>query len=149
MNTSNRSGIFSLIIMLISFNAAGQLNPPAKKKVLSNPVVLGQPATKNLSLMYELQTHYSGPARFPGTINPGNSKTNSSPAHSIRFMYNRNVVMKPKLYMSVAAGYWFSSFNVTNAGNNPFASLLAQSRFHSINVSTNIFKPLNNKNFLE
>ena len=50
--------------------------------------------------------------------------------------------------MSFSAGYWFSGFNVTNRSNNSFARMLGQSRFHSLNASSNIFKPLNEKNFL-
>lgn len=118
-----------------------------KKKTYCNPLVSGQPSTKRLSLQFELQPVHKGPTRFPQVSLPVYT-TNSSPAQSIRLTYNKNLVMKPKLYMTFAASYWYSSFNVTNANNNSFSRLLDQSRFHSLSLSSNIFKPLNSKNFL-
>jgi Domain of unknown function (DUF6268) len=125
----------------------GQAKPSVKKKVYCNPLVAGQPSTKRLSLVYELQPVHSGATIFQPRI-PVEYTTNSSAVHSIRFSYNKNLVMKPRLYMTFSAGYWFSSFNVTNNRNNSFATLLGQSRFHSVTASTNIFRPLNHKNFL-
>ena len=136
-----------LVILLFSNTLLGQTKPAVKKKNYCNPLVIGQPSTKRLSVVYEIQPTHSGATNF--TSAPLTTyTTTSSPAHSIRLIYNKILFTKPKLYMSFSAGYWFSSFNVTNRSNNSFARMLGQSRFHSLNASSNIFKPLNEKNFL-
>jgi len=139
----------STVILLHTAGAMAQTKPAApKKKTYCNPLVSGQPSTKRLSLQLELQPVHKGPTIFPLSQSLPAYHTSSSPAQSIRLTYNKNLVTKPKLYITFAAAYWFSSFNVTNAGNNSFARLLDRSRFHSLSVSSNIFKPLNDKNFL-
>lgn len=149
MNTILRNGLLCITTFLLSQGLLAQTKQPAqKKKAFCNPLVAGQPSTKLLSLQYEMQPVHSGPTKFPLSLSPTEYTTNSSPAHNIRLNYSKNIVVKPKLYMSIAAGYWFSSFNVTNARNNAFANMLSQSRFHSITASSNIFKPLNEKNFI-
>ncbi|MCX6316473.1 MAG: DUF6268 family outer membrane beta-barrel protein [Bacteroidetes bacterium] len=95
-----------------------------------------------------MQPRYGASTGFPSLPAPVSYTTNINLAHSIRIGYAKNLVVKPKLYMSFSAGYWFSSFNVINPDNNSFSQILSQSRFHSVSASTNIFKPLNNKNFL-
>lgn len=138
----------SAAILVHTAGALAQTKPAApKKKTYCNPLVSGQPSTKRLSLQLELQPVHKGATLFQG-IQPLPVFNTSSPAQSIRLTYNKNLVTKPKLYMTFAASYWFSSINVTNAGNNSFARLLDNSRFHSLSVSSNIFKPLNGKNFL-
>jgi len=139
----------STAILVHTAGAMAQPKPAApKKKTYCNPLVSGQPSTKRLSLQMELQPVHKGPTSFPQSPSLPEYNTSSSPAQSIRLTYNKNLVTKPKMYMTFAASYWFSSFNVTNAGNNSFARLLDRSRFHSLSVSSNIFKPLNGKNFL-
>lgn len=138
--------VAAVLLHIIAVKA--QTKPAApKKKTYCNPLVSGQPSTKRLSLQLELQPYHKGPTEFPQLSLPVYA-THSSPAQSIRLTYNKNLVTKPKLYMTFAASYWYSSFNVTNANNNSFARLLDRSRFHSLSVSSNIFKPLNGKNFL-
>lgn len=140
--------LFSAVLFVHTAGAQAQTKPAApKKKTFCNPLVSGQPSTKRLSLQLELQPVHKGPTEFPQLSLPVYA-TNSSPAQSVRLTYNKNLVTKPKLYMTFAASYWFSSFNVTNANNNSFARLLDRSRFHSLSLSSNIFKPLNGKNFL-
>ncbi len=148
MSTDFRKGLLCLLAVFWGACLLGQAQRAAKKKNYCNPLVAGQPSTKTLTLQYEMQPIHSGPTRFPLSLSPVEYTTNSSPAHSIRLNFNRNIVVKPKLYMSISAGYWFSSFNVTNTNNNSFAKMLQQSRFHSITASSNIFKPLNEKNFI-
>lgn len=139
----------SAAFLVHTAGAMAQTKPAApKKKTYCNPLVSGQPSTKRLSLQMELQPVHKGPTLFQGIQPLPLFNTNSSPAQNIRLSYNKNLVTKPKLYMTFAASYWFSSFNVTNAGNNSFARLLDNSRFHSLSVSSNIFKPINGKNFL-
>jgi Domain of unknown function (DUF6268) len=148
MSINLRKGLLCLLAIFSGASLLGQAQPAAKKKAYCNPLVAGQPSTKTLSLLYEIQPVHSGPTKFPLSLLPVEYTTNSSPAHSIRLNFTRNIVVKPKLYMSISAGYWFSSFNVTNANNNQFATMLQQSRFHSITAGSNIFKPLNEKNFI-
>jgi hypothetical protein len=118
-----------------------------KKKAYCNPLVAGQPATKRLSLVYEMQTTFTGTTYILTSSTIANSTT-VNPTHSIRLQYNKTLVTKPNFYMTFAAGYWYSSFNVSNAGNNSFSRMLSQSRFHSITASSNMFKALNAKNFM-
>lgn len=148
MNFFRYNSLFSLIFVFISNCILAQTTPAVKKKNYCNLLVVGQPSTKRLSLVYELQPIHSGPSKFPLSMLPVVYTSNSNPAHSIRLNYNKTLITKPKLYMTFSAGYWFSSFNVTNASNNSFAKMLGQSRFHSLTASSNIFKPLNEKNFL-
>ncbi len=137
----------TLLLLAIKF-AYTQPVVPASKKTYCNPIVSGQPVLKRLSLSYEMQPRYAASTRFPNSQLPVEYTTNINLAHTIRVGYAKNIVVKPTLYMSFSAGYWFSSFNVTSPDNNSFSKLLSQSRFHSITASTNIFKPLNNKNYL-
>ena len=144
---------FALLCLLLLFGfgqiSFGQTPSAAKKKkTYCNPLVAGQPTTKRLSLIYELQPMHSGPTNFRQSIVPVRPTTESSPVHSIRLQYNQTLITKPKLYMTFMAGYWLSSFNVAGTSNNAFASMLDNSPFHSLMISSNLFKPLNDKNFL-
>ncbi len=148
MNIYRLNILLCLLFLFFSFVVWGQAKPTVKNKKYCNPLVAGQPSTKRLSLVYEVQPTHSGPTTFPLSGTPVEYTTNSNPTQSIRLIYNKTLVTKPKLYITFSGAYWFSSFNVTNASNNSFAKVLGQSRFHSISASSNIFKPLNEKNFL-
>ncbi len=148
MNIYRLNIFLCLIFFFFSNGVWSQTKPTVKNKKYCNPLVAGQPSTKRLSLVYEVQPTHSGPTKFPLSPTPVEYTTNSSPTQSIRLIYNKTLVTKPKLYITFSGAYWFSSFNVTNASNNSFAKMLGQSRFHSISASSNIFKPLNEKNFL-
>lgn len=130
-----------------SYEVSAQSSLP-KKKAYCNPLVAGQPSTKRLSLVYEAQPVFSASTKFTQNVLPVSYTTNINMAHSLRLNYSKTLVSKPKLYMSFTAGYWFSTFNITERENNSFARLLSQRNFHSITASANIFKPLNEKNFL-
>ena len=59
-------------------------------------------------------------------------------------------MVKPNGYISVDVGYATTSFNnVSNssANPNPKPSIFNNVLFHSVNASTTIFKPLNDKHF--
>lgn len=137
-----------LFVACFVFNALLAQPKKATRKTYCNPLVAGQPTTKRLSLIYEVQPAFHAPAKFFNSALPVESSTNIDLAHSVRLGYARNLVMKPKFYMSFSAGYWFSAFSVSNPENNSFARLLSQRYFHSFTASTNIFKPLNSKNFI-
>jgi hypothetical protein len=139
--------IMALSVVACTVYGYGQ-QPAKKKKIFCNPIVIGQPATKRLSLTYEVQPAFGADTRFPGGIGGVPYTTNIGAAHSVRLGYSKTLLTKPNLYMSFNAGYWFSSFNVENPENNSFARLLSQRYFHSVTASSNIFKPLNKKNFL-
>ncbi|MFM2138361.1 MAG: hypothetical protein RJA57_668 [Bacteroidota bacterium] len=119
-----------------------------KKKPLCNPLVMGQPATKRLSLIYEMQPSYAIATRFESGSPATPAPVSVDAAQSLRLTYSKNLVMKPKLYMSFTAGYWHSRFQVANPGSQSFARLLSQRIFHAFTASTNLFKPLNSENFL-
>lgn len=136
-----------LLILSVFINSLHAQQKPAKK-TYCNPLVAGQPSTKRLSLVYEIQPAINTPTKFTNSALPVEYTTDISMAHSLRLGYAKNLVMKPKFYMSFSAGYWFSSFSIKNPENNSFARLLSQRYFHSFTASTNIFKPLNSKNFL-
>ena len=137
-----------LFCQVVSFSIMGQVKPTPKKKIYCNPLVAGQPTTKRLSMIYELQPMYSGNAKFPLATAPTDIPIEASPVHSVRLQYNQTLVAKQKLYVSFMAGYWLSSFNVTGNTNNTFANILGSDPFHSLMISSNLFKPLNEKNFL-
>lgn len=121
-------------------------NSAAKKKSYCNPLVLGQAPTKRLSLVYEYQSGFDIPGQFQSGNQTAMSTVNA--VHNLRLQYSKNLVMKPKFYMSFNAGYWFTSYNVADPVTNPFARLLSQRFFHGFSASSNMFKPLNSKNFI-
>lgn len=144
-----RTIFMGAVCLLFTTGAMAQTKPAApKKKFYSSPLVFGQPSTKRLSLQLELQPVHKGPTSFPMASNTAAYSTSSKPAQSIRLTYNKNLITKPKLYLTFSAAYWYSSFRVTNVSNNSFARLLDESSFHSLSASSNLFKPLNDKNFL-
>lgn len=148
MTQCKRILLLFICLGLISTPLKSQVKPSPKKKIYCNPLVAGQPTTKRLSLTYEIQPTYSGPTNFPLFPFPSSIETKSSPVQSLRLQYNQTVLTKPKLYMSFSAGYWLSSFNVSANSSNAFGRILDQSPLHSITASSNIFKPLNEKNFI-
>lgn len=139
-----------LLLFLFSFfiNFLSAQQKPAKKKSYCNPLVTGQPSTKRLSLVYEVQPKINTSTKFTNSLLPVEYTTDINLSHSLRLGYAKNLVMKPKFYMTFSAGYWFSAFSITNPENNSFARLLSQRYFHSFTASTNMFKPLNSKNFI-
>jgi hypothetical protein len=140
-----KSGLLAVLLCISITISAQDLAP---KKVLCNPLVLGQPAAKRLSLSYEAQTGFTAPTNFSGRDLPAFNDTKATVVQGIRAGYTKNLVVKPKLYVSFAAGYWYSRFSISNPDRNSLAQVLDNSHFHSITASSNIFKPLNAKNFL-
>jgi len=144
---SNIPVAWLLMLLFSGLNGLAQ-KKPIVKKTYSNPLILGQSPTKRLSLSYEIQPVFHGSTRFTNAPLPVAYTTNIQTTQSVRLGYTKTLFAKPKLYMSFNAGYWFSTFNISNPKNNSFALLLSQRQFHSFTAGTNIFKPLNAKNFL-
>ncbi|MDZ4793601.1 MAG: DUF6268 family outer membrane beta-barrel protein [Bacteroidota bacterium] len=145
-----KSTITAAWLLLLLFPGPDGLaqQKPVVKKTYCNPLIIGQSPTKRLSLSYEIQPVFHGTTNFPYSPLPVEYTTNIQTTQSLRLGYTKTLFAKPKLYMSFNAGYWFSTFNISNPENNSFARLLSQRQFHSITAGTNIFKPLNAKNFL-
>lgn len=121
----------------------------AKKKVLCNPLVIGSIPKKALSFQYELQSgfsnNYSEKYGFPITIKP--STINN--VQSFRLNYYKNIITKPKGYVTLDMGYWYSKYAVSNTSPaSVFIKDFNNNSFHSFTASTNIFKPISAKNFI-
>jgi hypothetical protein len=133
---------FLSIILLFSLaNCIAQ----SKIKALCNPIVIGNIPKKALSFNAEIQSNSSNKYKFstlPTTI----GTTTISLVNNIRIGYYKPIVMKPKIFVTLEAGYWFSKFNIDNTNN--FFKEVDNTTFHSTTVATTIFKPLNTKNFL-
>ena len=141
------TGAWLIMLLFSGLNGLAQ-QKPIVKKTYCNPLIIGQSPTKRLSLSYEIQPVFHGPTRFPNSLLPVVYTTDIQSTQSVKLGYTKTLFAKQKLYMSFNAGYWFSTFNISNPENNSFARLLSQRQFHSITAGTNIFKPLNAKNFL-
>jgi hypothetical protein len=119
-----------------------------KKKMLCNPLVAGQPISKFITLGFENQfkSNYTNTERYGF---PQVTRTNNVTAlQNIRFNANKNVVMGPKTYMNLGVNYINSNFNLQNSPGNRVENMLANSTFHSVGITGNIFNPLSDKHFI-
>ncbi len=122
---------------------------PVKKPVFyCNPLVVGSIPKKALSLQLEVQSGFDNRVLSPVHFGHQSLQQRISHVQGLRLGYNKNLVMKPKLYVSMDLGYWYSRFDVSNPGTDLYSQLLDQSAFHSFTASANIFKPLDQRHFL-
>jgi Domain of unknown function (DUF6268) len=136
---------FTTLFVCFSFYGIAQ-TASKPKKVYCNPLVLGSIPKKALSIQYEYQTRFSTTYTEKYQVVPTPVKQNIDNVQGIRVGYYKALIAKPKTFMTLDVGYWFSKFNVANS-NTLFEKALDGSNFHNISVATNIFKPLNKKNF--
>ena len=123
---------------------------PKKKLPLCNPMILGSIPKKALSLQYEYQSKFDNDSKNNLGFVGGNSNINTNSVGNFRIGFNKNVRVKPNGYISVDVGYATTSFNnMSNSGANPnpMPDIFNDVLFHSVNASTTIFKPLNDKHF--
>lgn len=121
---------------------------PVKKKVFTNPLVLGSIPKKALSIQYESQSGFDNTYRFPSLLPQDNITQKVDNVQSLRVGYFKNLVTKPKTYITLDAGYWLSQFNAANTTTPNTQQTLFSGSFHSISAATNIFKPLDQKHFV-
>jgi hypothetical protein len=141
-----KPAFFIAFLMCFSFNSIAQ-TPIKPKKIYCNPIVLGAIPKKALSVQYEYQTRFATTYTEKYQLSPTAVKQNINNVQNIRLGYYKTLIAKPKTFMTLDLGYWFSRFNI-NTRNTPFERALDASNFHNISAATNIFKPLNQKNFL-
>ncbi len=135
------------VISPILLNA--QIKLATLKKVYCNPLVIGSIPKKALSFQYELQSsfsnNYSEKYRLP--ITSTSSTINN--VQSFRVNYYKNVITKPTCYLTLDMGYWHSKYAVSNTSPaSIFINDFNNNGFHSFTASTNLFKPINAKNFI-
>lgn len=140
---------FVVLIVTIPVLMKAQTKPASPQKNLCNPLVVGSIPKKALSLQYELQNsfrnNYSEKYGFPISTNP--STINN--VQGLRFNYFKNIITKPTTYATLDVGYWFSKYAVSNSSPaSIFINDFNDNNFHSFTASTNIFKPINAKNFI-
>jgi Domain of unknown function (DUF6268) len=125
-------------------------NKVNKKMPLCNPLVIGQIPKKALSLHYDYQTSFTNDFVEQYATNSAVQRTNKvNNVQAVRANFNKNLIVKPKLYMSMDIGYWYSRFAAEPS--NPatvFANQINGAEFHSFTATANIFKPLSNRHFL-
>ena len=123
-----------------------QTAAPKKPKRYANPIISGQLPTKLLTVQYEWQ----GASNMPfDDIENGNVTPNRmTSVHQVRLGFQRNLVVKPKLFWTLMGQYNYTQFQVQFPALNSFARLMDQDAFHQISLSSNLFKPLNEKHFL-
>ncbi len=119
-----------------------------KPAVFCNPLVVGSVPKKALSLQFEIQSGFDN--KLVQYTHAGGVPQQQRISHvqGLRLGYNKNLVMKPRLYVSMDLGYWYSRFDLSNPGMDLYSQLLDQSAFHSFTASANIFKPLDQRHFL-
>lgn len=137
--------LFTAYIYCISLSAQTTAGKPV---VYCNPLVVGSIPKKALSLQLEIQSGFDN--QVLSATHSGNQPQQQRISHvqGLRLGYNKNLVMKPRLYVSMDLGYWYSRFDVSNPGTDLFSQQLDKSAFHSFTASANIFKPLDQRHFL-
>jgi hypothetical protein len=121
------------------------------KKVLCNPIIIGNIPKKPLSVQYEFQSGFNMLSKNYAALPVNTSTIDVSNVQSFKLAYNKTIITKPKTYASIDVGYTNTKFNVGSTlpiNINPIPTNFNNTSFHSINASTNIFKPLSSKNFL-
>ncbi len=137
--------ILTYLLLALPFFTFAQGLPLSTKKTLVNPLVLGNIPKKALSLQYEYQTNFNNTYTLPPV---GTTFSNAfSNVQGLRLNFNQTLVAKPKTYISLDAGYWYSKFN-SSANSGVFVTDLNNTSLHSFTAATSIFKPLNARNFI-
>ena len=141
--------IFSALFVMIPILIIAQIKPAVVKKNLCNPLVIGSIPKKALSFQYELQSsfsnNYSEKYGFPITTTPGTINN----VQGLRLNYYKNIITKPKAYVTLDMGYWHSKYAVSKSSPaSIFINDFNNNDFHSFTASTNIFKPISAKNFI-
>lgn len=127
--------IFSALFVMIPILIIAQIKPAVVKKNLCNPLVIGSIPKKALSFQYELQSsfsnNYSEKYGFPITTTPGTINN----VQGLRLNYYKNIITKPKAYVTLDMGYWHSKYAVSKSSpasifindfnNNDFHSFTA------------------------
>jgi hypothetical protein len=122
-----------------------QQTAPKKPKRYANPIVSGQLPTKLLTVQYEWQAASDMPI---DDIENGNVTPNRmTSVHQVRIGFQRNLITKPKLFWTLMGQYNYTQFQLQFPALNSFARVMDQDAFHQISVSSNLFKPLNEKHF--
>jgi hypothetical protein len=110
--------------------------------------VLNQTPNRILSLAYEYQGGFAMPnvPFHPTFLAP--QTFNANRLAGMRAQVNVPVVSNTKLIWQLGANYWRSAFDFKENTANPFIAKLETNGMHSAGITTTIFKPLNEKNFL-
>jgi hypothetical protein len=140
--------VLALSAALLAGSASAQSKPTAAKP-RCNPIVMGQIPKKALSLTYEYQTGFDNTYRNNYSLSPLKLQNRFDNVQSVRFNHNRNLIVKPKAYMSMDLGYWYTRLGTGQASvPTAFTRAAGGAEFHSVTLTTNTFFPLDQKHFL-
>ena len=120
----------------------------ATKKTYCNPLVVGNIPKKALTIQAEYQTGFEVQTNNKFSISPTTNFNRLKNVLNTRLNYYKPIIAKQKLVVTLDAGYWLSKFNGTPPYSTPIISDLTGTSLHAASASTNIFKPINSKNFL-
>ncbi len=112
-----------------------------------NQKVLNQVPQRILSLGFENQGSFIMPGVRSGlALSTQDVRVNQVSA--IKAQANIPVISNTKIIWQLGANYWSSNYSIENPGRNSFAQELDTRAMTTTGITTTIFKPLNEKNFI-
>lgn len=101
---------------------------------------------KLISVGYDFQTGADLQFGTWGAI--PTSEVSIKNVQGIRLSGNFPIVSKTNILFNLGVNYWESNFAVDNASDHPLAQRLEESGLRTTGITTTLFKPFNEKNFL-
>ena len=109
--------------------------------------VLNQTPQRIISFGFENNGHFAMPSvRFSDKDLP--KTIHIDQVNAIRAQVNIPVISTNKIIWQMGLNYWGSNFTVENPNINAFANSLSTNSLVTAGISTTVFKPLNEKNFI-
>ncbi len=110
--------------------------------------VSGKSPDKLISIGYDFQGSYDMEADGFSSFNSSNQTINST--HGLRVSANVPVISKNSIIVQAGLQYWNSQYDFDQPGNitHPLHQTLHDNGLNSIDLSTTIYKPLNETSFL-
>ena len=112
-----------------------------------NQKVLNQVPQRILSIGFEQQGSFMMPGVRDG-MSLMNQDLRVNQVSAIKAQANIPVISNTKIIWQLGANYWSSNYSIENPGRNSFAQRLDARAMTTTGITTTIFKPLNEKNFL-
>ena len=113
-----------------------------------NPKVINQVPQRILSFGFENQGSFIMPGVRIDGMSLMTQDIRVSQVSAIKAQANIPVISNTKIIWQLGANYWSSKFLIDNPGMNTFAQVLDSKAMTTTGITTTVFKPLNEKNFV-
>ena len=126
-------------------------------KRFCSPKIEGLSPAKLISIGYDYQLGYDMSADTLNSIQTGQGGFNLGPqdarvlsSHGLRLGFNIPVISKTNLVWQLGANYWEQRYNFTDEASlsNPMLKSLSAYGLKTAGISTTLFKPLDDKQFI-